>query len=156
MKKIVCLLLLLIFSVSPAFAQSDDTFTLWFEEGFSLAIPEGWVSYPVNETAAESDIRYILSDGEGAHFLYIFNRESTHTTLESLNAALTEHDSYEKTGDLTFCGQQFLAFIDSEQNISGCMTLLKDELLSFIFTPQNDSDYMLLAASIMNSYSLEN
>lgn len=153
MKKIICLLLLALLAAMPALAQEEKMFTLWFEEGFSLNLPEGWVSYPVDETASENDIRYILGDAYGARYLYILHRESTHTTMESLDAALAAHETYEKTGDLTFNGQKFLAFIDPNQNISGCMTLLDGDLLTFIFTPQNDSDYMLLAASIMNCYA---
>lgn len=152
MKKIICLLLLIILSAMPAIAQEEKMFTLWFEEGFSLNLPEGWVSHPVGAAALEGDIRYILGDAEGARYLYILYRESTHTAMESLDAALAAHETYEKTGDLTFNGQKFLAFIDPNQNISGCMTLLDGNLLTFIFTPQNDSDYMLLAASIMNHY----
>jgi len=152
MKRMFCLLLILLMAVAPAMAQSDEMFTLWFEEGFCLELPKGWASYPVDEVSAASDIRYILGDGESSRHLYILVRESTHSTMESLDAALSAHESYQKTGDLTFCGQQFLAFIDSAQNISGCMTLLDGDLLTFIFTPQDDSDYMLLAASIMNCY----
>lgn len=155
MKKLFCLLLILLMTAAPAMAQGDEMFTLWFEEGFSLDLPEGWVSYPVNETG-DSDIRYILGDKDGSRYLYVVIRESTHSTIQSLDAALSGHESYQKTGDLTFSGQKFLAFIDPSQNISGCMTLLDGDLLSFIFTPQNDSDYMLLAASIMNHYKWSN
>jgi len=152
MKKIFCLLLMLMLAAMPAMAQGSEMFSLWFEEGFCLHLPEGWMSHPVDETSAEKDIRYILGDSEGSRYLYILIRESVHPSMQALDAALAAHETYEKTGDLIFNGQQFLAFIDPTQNISGCMTLLDGDLLSFIFTPQDDSDYMLLAASIMNCY----
>ena len=157
MKKLICLLLLCILFIPYAWAQGEstqgeDNFTLWFEDGFSLSIPEGWVSYPSGD-AGEPDIRYVLGDADGSRYMYIQRRATALEDIDALDAALTAHESYEKTGELRFNGQTFLAFIAADLNASGCMTILDGHLLTFIFTPQTDSDYMLLAAEIMDSFS---
>ena len=61
---------------------------------------------------------------------------------------------YEKTGELTFGGQTFLAYGIPAENLSGCMTILNDHLLTFIYSPQSDSEYMLQAAEIMDTFKL--
>ena len=97
-------------------------------------------------------MRYILGDGTGSRYLYIQFRPASYEDMTQLAAALDAHESYQKTGELTFNGQSFLAFIDAAQNVSGCMTLFDGQLLAFIFHPQDDSEYMLLAAEIMNTF----
>lgn len=101
MKKWICMLLVLMICMPCALAQSiDDSFTLWFEEGFALDFPEGWVSYPVDEQTREGDIRYILSDGNAQRYMYLLYRPTTCETMSQLEAAITADESYEKTGDL--------------------------------------------------------
>lgn len=153
MKKLICLILMLLVLAPCAFAQSAGSFTLWFEEGFSLDLPEGWVSYPADEAAQSSDIRYILGDNESSRYMYILYRPTTYEDIALLDAAIASDAAYEKTGDLMFNGQSFIAFAMPGQDASGCMTLHDGHLLTFVYTPQSDSDYMMLAASIMDTFN---
>ena len=148
MKKIICFVVILLISFS-AMAQNADTFTLWFEEDFSLDLPAGWVSYP---TDGENDLRYILGNSEGNRHMYIFSRPTTYESIDDLNAAIAADSTYEKTGDLVFDGHSFIAFAIPGQDVSGCMTLQGGNLLTFVYSPQSDYDYMMLAASIMDTF----
>ena len=150
MKKILCFIMILLISCSAAIAQNQDTFTLWFEEEFSLDLPAGWVSYPID---GENDLRYILGNGEGTRYMYIFSRPTTYESIDALNAAVAADSAYEKTGDLVFDGHSFIAFAMPGQDVSGCMTLQGGNLLTFVYSPQSDYDYMMLAASIMDTFN---
>lgn len=154
MKKLFCLFLMMLLVLAPAaIAQSDRSFTLWFEEGFSLDLPEGWVSYPADEAARSGDIHYILSDSTASRYMYILYRPTTYEDISQLDAAISADKGYEKTGDLVFDGRSFIAFSIPGQDTSGCMTLHEGNLLTFVYTPQSDSDYMMLAASIMDTFN---
>ena len=153
MKKIICILLMCLAFSFTAFAETGETFTLWFEEDFSLDLPAGWVSYPVSEEDRAGDIRYILGNGEGTRLMYILCRPTTYESIDALNTAVLADEDYEKTGDLVFDGQPFIAFALSGQDISGCMTLHDGNLLTFVYSPQSDSEYMMLAASIMDTFN---
>lgn len=150
MKKAICILLICLVFTFTAFAETGDTFTLWFEEDFSLNLPEGWVSYPAS---GENDLRYILGNSEGTRHMYIFSRPTTYESIDALNAAVVADSSYEKTGDLVFDGHSFIAFAMPGQDVSGCMTLHDGDLLTFVYTPRSDSEYMMLAASIMDTFN---
>lgn len=154
MKKLVCLLMMIMMLLPAAFAQEADTFTLWFEDGFAIDLPEGWVCYPIDAAAEEADIRYILGNGEGTRYMYIQYRATTLEDTAQLSAAIEGQSGYEKTGELTFGGQTFLAYGIPAENLSGCMTILNDHLLTFIYSPQSDSEYMLQAAEIMDTFKL--
>lgn len=155
MKKILCILLVLDCLCAMGFcAQAEeDVFTLWFEDGFSLSLPEGWVCYPVSAADAEKGMRYALGDADSTHFMYIQRQPTTLADMDALDAAIEAHEGYEKTSELNFNNQSFLAFIAPAQNISACVTLFDGDLLAFIFTPQDDSAYMLTATGIMESFT---
>ena len=155
MKKILCILLVLGCLCAMGFcAQAEeDVFTLWFEDGFGLSLPEGWVCYPVSAADAEKGMRYALGDADSTHFMYIQRQPTTLTDMDALDAAIEAHEGYEKTSELNFNNQPFLAFIAPAQNISACVTLFDGDLLAFIFTPQDDSAYMLTATGIMESFT---
>ncbi len=125
----------------------DQTFELRFDEGFSLRIPRGWVSYPIRDAA----IRYALGDGEG-RYLYILGKSADFADFEAMRAALDAREDCGKASPLDLNGQPFAAFIVPGLNASGCATLLDGEAIVFLFTPQNDSDYMLAVAQIMASF----
>lgn len=124
-----------------------ETFELRFDEGFSLRIPRGWVSYPIEDAA----IRYALGDGEG-RYLYILGQSADFADFEAMRAAIDAREDCGKTSPLDLNGQPFAAFIVPGLNASGCATLLNGEALTFLFTPQDDSDYMLAVAQIMASF----
>ena len=135
-------------------AEAGEDFELWFEEGFSLTLPEGWVSYPVSDEDRDGGVRYALGDGTGARNLYIQFTDTTAGDVAALSEAVEATDGLNKTGDLNFGGVDFVAFIDATQNASCCATLLDGALMTFVFTPQTDSDFMLTASRVMESFNL--
>ena len=148
-KKLLCLIVALgILCASAALADgSKATFALRFDEGFSLSLPEGWVSYPVRGDA----IRYALGDGKD-RYLYILAQDTDLREYGELQAAIEGRGDCGKTSPLDLNGQPFAAFIASRLNASGCSTLLNGEIITFLFTPQDDSEYMLTVAEIMASF----
>jgi len=134
-------------------AEAGEDFELWFEEGFGLTLPDGWVSYPVSDEDREAGVRYALGDGSGARNLFIQFAETAIGDVDDLSEAVEGTDGLNKTGDLTFGGVDFVAFIDATQNASCCATLLDGELMTFVFTPQTDSDFMLTASRVMESFN---
>lgn len=134
-------------------APAEDV-EVWFEEGFGLTLPGGWVRYAVSDADGANGIRYALGDGTGERTLYIQFRSEGIDDIEALSQAVENTDGLTKTGDLTFGGTDFVAFIDARQNLSCCATLWGGELAVFMFTPQTDSDYMLTASRIMESFKL--
>jgi len=153
MKKLLCIISAMLLLCFCASAQEADTFTLWFEEGFSLDLPQGWVSYPTDASAQLSDIRYILSDSEAQRYMYIMYRPTTFADIAALDSAVAADEAFDKTGDLVFDGCSFIAFAMPGQDLSGCMTLHDGHLLTFVYSPQSDSEYMMLAASIMDTFN---
>ena len=149
MKRLFCLALCLALMLAalPALADGAEQFTLRFPEGFSLSLPSGWVSYPVDDAT----IRYALGDGAG-RYMYILAQPSPCDSYEAVRAAIDAREDLGKTSPLEMNGQPFAAFIVPGLNASGCATLLGDELVTFLFTPQDDSQFMLDAARIMASY----
>lgn len=126
---------------------------VWFEEGFSLFLPDGWVSYAVSEEDKANGIRYALGDGTGERNLYIQVTPTTLTSMEALAGAVENTEGLSKTGDLNFGDADFVAFIDSRQNASCCATLFNGQQMLFMFTPQTDSDFMLVASRMMESFT---
>ena len=157
MKKWICALLAL--CLCAAFALAEDageaTFKLSFEEGFSLSLPEGWVSYPVGEADAVRGLRYALGDGRGERYLYVQSQKSDVADFEALREGIDARGDCSKTDVLNLNGQPFASFVVPSLNASGCATLLNGEQLTFLFTPQSDSAYMLTIAKIMAGFRLE-
>lgn len=153
MKKLIGLLLALCLLAGAALADTGDVFTLWFEDGFSLDIPEGWVSYAVSPEEAADGIRYILGDGLGERYLYIRTEKSEIADYEGLRSAIEAREDCSKPNELSLNGQPFASFVQRGANVSGCATIHNGQLLTFLFTPQSDQEYMLLLARIMASFS---
>lgn len=146
-KRLFCLLVALMLLAGCALAEGGEKFTLRFAEGFSLSLPAGWVSYPVDDAT----IRYALGDGAG-RYMYILAQPSPYEGFEAMREAIDAREDLGKTSPLDLNGQPFAAFIVPDLNASGCATLLNGELITFLFTPQDDSEYMLTVAQIMASY----
>ena len=154
MKRLISLLAALCLCFCGALAaESDDVFTLWFEDGFSLSIPEGWVLYPTSAQQAADGIRYILGDGQGGRYLHIRMEDTDLRDFEALRAGIEAREDCSKPNELSLNGQPFASFVLRSANASGCATLHNGQLLTFLFTPQDDQDYMLLLAKIMASFS---
>lgn len=137
----------------PTEAPAPETCAVWFEEGFGLSLPGDWLSYPVSDADRAAGIRYALGDSAGANMLYIQFKPTRMADTDALAEAVESTDGLDKTGALTFGGTDFVAFIDSRQNASCCATLWGDELAVFVFTPQTDSDFMLTASQLMESFN---
>ena len=147
-RRALCLVLALLLCAGlAALAEGGETFTLRFEEGFRLSLPEGWVSYPAEGTNA----RYILGDGAG-RYLYVLVQPSPYEDVDALQAAIDQRKDCGKASPLDLNGQPFAAFIVPDMNASGCATVLNGQAITFLFTPQDDSDYMLTVARIMASF----
>ena len=148
MKRAACLVLALL--LCAACAAESGAFTLKFDEGFSLSLPSGWVSYPPSE-----GVRYALGDGTGARYLYILAGPADYADFDAMQAAIARREHCHTTSALDLNGQRFAAFIADDLNASGCATLMNGEMLTFLFTPQDDPEYMLAVAEIMASFRLE-
>lgn len=138
----------------PEATPEPEDSELWFEEGFGLTLPGGWVSYSLSDEDRESGIRYALGDGTGARNLYIQFKAVSVADIAALSEAVENTEGLSKTGDLTFGDTGFVTFIDARQNASCCATLWNDDMLAFVFTPQSDSDFMLTASRIMESFRI--
>ena len=143
-KMLVCLAVALCLCAVSALAEAG-VFTLHFDEGFSLTLPSGWVSYPTGE----GPIRYALGAGDGVRYLYILAQSTDIVDFDAMRRAIEARGDCGRTSPLELNGRDFAAFIAPEMNASGCATIHNGELITFLFTPQDDSDYMLLAAQIM-------
>jgi len=145
-RKLLCLVMALCLCAASALAEGE-AFALRFDEGFTLTLPAGWVSYP----AGEGPIRYVLGPGDGAGHLYILAQPTAIDDFEAMRAAIESSGDFGKTSPLQLNGVDFAAFIAPALNASGVATLHNGELLTFLFTPQDDSDFMLVAAEVMGS-----
>jgi len=149
LKKLLCLAMALCLLATAAVAENGTgEFTLRFDEGFSLYLPAGWVSYPVHDAG----IRYALGPGDGKHFVYILGQETALKDFDALRAAIEARDDCDSTSPLDLNGREFAAFIVPGLNASGCATLLNGEVITFLFTPQDDTDFMLTTAGIMAGF----
>lgn len=151
MKKWLCLLLAALTLLGGcALAEgAEGKFTLRFEEGFSLTLPEGWVSYgPLDENTP-----YALGDGEG-RYLYVQLTDTEFDSFEALQGALDGWEGCTPTSALNLNGQTFAAFILPEQNAGGCATVLNGRQLTVLFTPQSDTEFTVAVAEIMASFTL--
>ena len=149
MKKALCLLLIFCLCAACALAEeAAKPFELRFDEGFSLSLPEGWVSYDIDDPV----IRYALGDGTGERFLYILAQPTEYEDFDAMRAAIDAREDCGRTSPLDLNGQSFAAFIMPGQNASGCATLWNGEMLAFLFTPQDNTEYMVTVAEIMASF----
>ena len=138
---------------TPLPENAADSFVLWFEEGFGLSLPEGWVSYQVSEEDSAAGMRYALGDATGNRYLYVDLTPTDLKDMDALTEAVDFSEDYTRTGSLTFGGQSFVTFINSLGNASCAATLWGEDLLVFAFTPQSDLDYMMDASRIMETFT---
>lgn len=148
MRKVIALAMVLALCAAAACAEGGR-FALRFEDGFSLTLPDGWVSYP----AGGDGVRYALGDGDG-RYLYILAQPAKVDDFAALQAAVARRANCETTGALDLNGQSFAAFIASDLNASGCATLLDGQVYIFLFTPRDDADYMQTVAQVMASFEI--
>lgn len=153
MKKWICAILALCLCAGCALAETGNSFTVRFDDAFSLNLPEGWVSFPVDAEDARAGIVFALGDAGGERLLYIQRQTvSGMDTFEALKSAIEAREDCDKVQELENNGQTFASFIMSGENVSGCATLLDGDVFTFLFQPQDDADYMAQVAEIMGSF----
>ena len=128
--------------------------TLAFEDGFSLGLPADWLHYEVSDEMAQSGVLYCLSDASGERWLYIQSWITDCTDVNALCALIQETSQPQTSGVYDFNGTQFVIYDLTDADVSCCAALLNDRVLTFVFTPQSDSDFMVIAARIIGTFTV--
>ena len=153
LKKMLCLLVVLILAL-PALAETPyDSVRVRFEDGFSLSLPSDWVSYEVSPEEAKSGIIYCLGSADAERLLYIQRWSADFEDIDALRAELEADSNLVLRSDST-ATSPFLMYNLADSDASGCITLFADGVLNLLFLPQSDAENMLLAATIIESYAL--
>ena len=137
----------------PVEEASEDGVCVEFEDGFVLTLPDGWLSYPVSDEAAETGVLYCLSDAEAAHWLYIQKWVTDCAALNELNALISRAAHPQSSTIHAFNGTDFIVYDLAEGDVSCCAVLIDGSALNFVFTPQSDAEYMATAVQIISSYA---
>ena len=165
MKKWFCLLLTLILVSCAAYAQeavsgsSTDAapveyVTVGFEDGFALSLPNDWMHYAITEEMAEEGVIYCLSSADASRWLYIQSWLTDCMDIDALSALISETAQPENSGIYRFNETDFVVYDLMDEDVSCCAVLMDGHALNFVFTPQSDSDFMLVAAQIISSFGL--
>ena len=155
MKKMICCILALLAICTAALGEAPyEAIRLNFEDGFSLSLPADWVSYEVSDELSEQGFLYCLGSADAARLMYIQRWSTDCADLDELKAELELRDEIALGSSLASAsGTPFLMYSFSEADCSGCMTLLDGDVLNLLFLPQSDDDAMLIAATVMDSYT---
>lgn len=152
MKKLLCCLLALIALVPAVLAESTDSVNVTFEDGFTLSLPADWVSYEVAPELQEIGFIYCLGSADCAQLMYIQRWNTDIASIDDLRAAL------EVRGEIKLSAAQasndFLLYSFNDSDCSGCAALLDGSILNLLFTPQSDSEMMLIAATALASFTV--
>ena len=134
-------------------AAEQPRVTLAFEDGFSLELPADWLHYEVSDEMARSGVLYCLSDAAAERWLYIQSWTTDCADIDALCALIRETSQPQTSGVYEFNGTQFVVYDLTEGDVSCCAALLDDRVLNFVFTPQSDSDFMVIAARIIGTFT---
>ena len=134
-------------------AAEPTYLTLAFEDGFSLELPADWLHYEVSDEMAQSGVLYCLSDASGERWLYIQSWITDCTDVNALCALIQETSQPQTSGVYDFNGTQFVVYDLTDADVSCCAALLNGRVLNFVFTPQSDSDFMVIAARIIGTFT---
>lgn len=153
MKRLLCCLLALMMLIPVCLAEEPfDSARVTFEDGFSLSLPADWVSYAVDPALAELGYIYCLGSVDGERLMYIQRWAAGVTDIEALSAHLESRDEIELRSD---ANGDFLMYSFVGADCSGCATVLDGSVLNLLFLPQSDSENMLIAATVLESFSAE-
>ena len=133
---------------------AQGSVTLAFEDGFSLELPADWLHYEVSDEMAQSGVLYCLSDAAGERWLYIQSWTTDCADIHALCALIQQTAQPQTSGVYEFNGTQFVVYDLTEGDVSCCAALLGDRVLNFVFTPQSDSDFMVIAARIIGTFTV--
>ena len=134
--------------------EAVETVTVAFEDGFSLELPGDWLHYEVSDEMAQSGVLYCLSDASGERWLYIQSWITDCADIDALCALIQQTAQPQTSGVYEFNGTQFVVYDLTEGDVSCCAALLGDRVLNFVFTPQSDSDFMVIAARIIGTFTV--
>lgn len=153
MKRILgCLLAVLLLSAAALSETSADTVRLEFENGFSLSLPSGWVSFAVAPELKEAGFAYCLGSTDAAHLMYIQHLEGEYANFDALRAVFeTRPEIVLRSTVEAASGRPFLLYNFAEEDCSGCAALYEDSVINLLFLPRSDADFMLTAAAIIDS-----
>lgn len=135
-------------------AAEPTYLTLAFEDGFSLELPADWLHYEVSDEMAQSGVLYCLSDAAANRWLYIQSWITDCADIDALCALIQETAQPQTSGVYEFNGTQFVVYDLTDEDVSCCAALLNDRVLNFVFTPQSDSDFMVIAARIIGTFTV--
>ena len=133
---------------------AQGSVTLAFEDGFSLELPADWLHYEVSDEMAQSGVLYCLSDAAAERWLYIQSWTTDCADIHALCALIQQTAQPQTSGVYEFNGTQFVVYDLTEGDVSCCAALLGDRVLNFVFTPQSDSDFMVIAARIIGTFTV--
>lgn len=152
MRKLLAAVLAATLMLCSAVAEEIAFLRVEFPQGFSLELPADWVQYPVAEEDAQAGVLHLLGDASGEKVLYIEAIQAQYADVQALLQAAQAAPGLENTGIYAFGGVEFVIVDLPEENLSGCLTLLHGQTMAFLFHPLADSDFMMEAAKIMESY----
>lgn len=154
MKKIICCLLAALLLGTCALSEAlYESVQLRFEDGFSLSVPADWVSYEVAPELEEDGYLYCLGSADGARLMYVQRWGTTCQTMDELQSLLEQRQEIVLRAAAE--DSPFLMYNFSESDGSGCATLLNGDILNLVFIPQSDAENMLIAATIMESFEVD-
>ena len=135
-------------------APEQSSVTLAFEDGFSLELPADWLHYEVSDEMAQSGVLYCLSDAAGERWLYIQSWTTDCADIHALCTLIQQTAQPQTSGVYEFNGTQFVVYDLTDEDVSCCAALLNGRVLNFVFTPQSDSDFMVIAARIIGTFTV--
>ena len=153
MKRLLCCLLALISLIPMAIAEETiEPVNVTFEDGFTLSLPADWVSYEVDPALQESGFIYCLGSADGAQLMYVQRWATDLTSIDELRTALEAREEIKLSASDASNG--FLMYSFTGADCSGCAALFNGSILNLLFTPQSDSEMMLIAATALDSYTV--
>ena len=152
MKKLLCCLLALIALFPAVLAEGAGTVNVTFEDGFSLSLPADWVSYEVAPELQDIGFIYCLGNKDAAQLMYIQRWNTDIASIEDLRASLEVREEIKLSASQA--SNDFLLYSFTGSDCSGCAALLDGSILNLLFTPQSDSEMMLIAATALDSFTV--
>lgn len=152
MKKIICCIFALLLALAALAEAPDASMRVTFEDGFSLELPDDWVSFEVDSAAANAGVLYCLGAPDASKLMYVQRWASDFAALSDLENAVEARDDLQLRSSVA---SDFVMYNFIDADCTGCMTLFNGSVLNLIFLPQSSSDFMLTASHIMESFKAE-
>lgn len=124
-----------------------------FDHGYAISLPDGWLYYEITDEMAEKGVVYALSCEDGTRQIFIQEWKTDCTDIESLNTLIQEKTVPQSSGVHEFNGTSFVIYDLPSEDVSCAAALMNGKVLNIIFAPQSDSEFMVTAARIMQSFA---